>query len=150
MNWKELIAARENSGFNYTSLQQSTGIATATLSKWETDAPAFVEKVKQLCETLDVTPNFLFGWQVDSKDATATSLQEGTTVVNRIAFDVDDVKLLIDTIEGKVKDMKSTLISADHIDIDLARKINKLADKLDKLYGILDGNPGGEDFPRMG
>lgn len=58
---QRITAARESLGLNYTQVGIAVGINGASIREWEHGGPMAERHVEILCQTLGITPEYLFG-----------------------------------------------------------------------------------------
>ncbi|WZL82648.1 helix-turn-helix transcriptional regulator [Vallitaleaceae bacterium 9-2] len=62
--------SREALGYSYQDLAEKTGLSKSTLQRYETGAIKNIpiQKLEILAEALEVTPNYLMGWEDEPND----------------------------------------------------------------------------------
>ena len=103
MEWKDRIKNRRMElGITLEKLGQAVGVSAATVSRWERGeiASLSADKVSGLAEILDVTPDYLMGWEIPAQDGKLNNVYFNfAREAQENEIDPDDIRLAIDMIK---------------------------------------------------
>ena len=89
MEWKDRIKIRRlDLGLTLEKVAQAVGVSAATISRWERGEISSLnaDKVACLANVLQVTPDYLMGWEIPPQEAQENNI------------DPDDIRIAIDMI----------------------------------------------------
>ena len=103
MEWKERIKTRRiDQGLTVEKVAQAVGVSAATVSRWERGeiASLSADKVSRLAEILQVTPDYLMGWETPPQDGKLNNVYFNfAREAQENQIDPDDIRLAIEMIK---------------------------------------------------
>lgn len=103
MEWKERAKNRRiHQGLTLEKVAQAVGVSAATVSRWERGeiASLSADKVARLAEVLQVTPDYLIGWEVPPQEGKLSNVYFNfAREAQENDIDPDDIRLAIDMIK---------------------------------------------------
>ena len=76
MEWKDRIKSRRlDLGLTLEKVAQAVGVSAATISRWERGEISSLnaDKVACLANVLQVTPDYLMGWEIPPQEGSSTT-----------------------------------------------------------------------------
>ena len=102
MEWKDRIKSRRiDLGLTLEKVAQAVGVSAATISRWERGeiSSLSADKVSCLAEVLQVTPDYLMGWEIPAQEGQLNNVYFNfAREAQENNIDPDDIRIAIDMI----------------------------------------------------